>query len=72
MSTEKLEQSVIIIEEGLGFLRGVIAELVSAKDNLNLVLEENVNLKDDNNCLEDERDSQADVLDKIKKALEDT
>ena len=72
MSTEKLEQSVIIIEEGLGFLRGVIAELVSAKANLTLVLEENVNLKDDNNCLADERDSQADVLDKIKKALEDT
>ena len=69
MSTEKLEQSVIIIEEGLGFLRGVIAELVTAKDNITLVLEENANMKDENNDLEEERDKYYDTLEAIKKTL---
>ena len=72
MSTEKLEQASIIVGDGIDTLKAVLREMISVKDNITLVLEENINLKDDNNCLEDERDSQADVLDKIKTALEDT
>ena len=71
MSTEKLEQATIIIDEGIDTLKVVLREMISVKDNITLVLEENTNMKDENSDLEDERDKYYDVLENIKKALND-
>lgn len=71
MSTEKLEQASVIIDEGIDTLKVVLREMISVKDNVTLVLEENANMKDENSDLEDERDKYYDTLEGIKKVLND-
>ena len=70
MSTEKLEQATVIIDEGIDTLKVVLREMISVKDNVTLVLEENANMKDENADFEEERDKYYEIIEKVKSALE--
>ena len=72
MSTENLENSVIIIGEGLLTLKGVIFEITKIRENLNLVLEENDSLKTENIDLENDLDKYRAAFAGIREAMEDT
>ncbi len=69
---EKLEEAVRIMEVFEERLHITIDTLNVTKREIELVIEENRSMKDENEDLEEERDKCYEIIDAIKKALEDT